>query len=183
MSIAELEAAGLSPLAYFEQALRRLNYAVAYQPQHNSQPEQLLVVAGKDQQGQKIMARLRLLTIESECNPEQESLPVILENLMVLPQTCSLSQQADLNLLACIFNRSAPIGAFFASSEWGLCYRYQQLSESAWISLNIIVNTLQQMLATSLACLPYFNAYLAGETISSLCQRLESEAIPSDDSD
>lgn len=166
MTIADLEAAGLSPLAYFEQALRRLNYAVAYHPAQTSQPEQLLVVAGRDQDQKKIMARLSFIETE----------PAILELLFVLPLTPSRSQELDINQLATYFNRSAPIGAFFASAEWGLCYRYQQVGDSAWFSLNLIVTSLQQMLATSLACLPYFKDNLAGEPLTSLFQRLQRES-------
>lgn len=171
MSIAELEAAGLSPLAYFEQALRRLHYAVAYHPAQTNQAEQLLVVAGKDPDNQKIMAKLSFL----------ESEPAILETLFVLPVSPTRSQEMDLNQLATYFNRSAPMGAFFASSEWGLCYRYQQLGDSPWFSLNLIVNTLQQMLATSLACLPYFQANLAGEPLNLLYQRIKESQVDAAD--
>jgi len=166
MSIADLEAAGLTPLAYFEQALKRLNYAVAYQPPQNNQAEHLLVVAGRDTEDQKIMARFRFLDLEQ----------TRLELLFVLPLTPTRSKEQDINQLATYFNRSVPIGAFFASSEWGLCYRYQLLGDSGWFSLNLIVNSLQQMLKTSLLCLPYFNDLLMGEPLPALFQRLESES-------
>lgn len=170
MSIEELEAEGLTPLSYFANALSQLRYPAALQPATAQQDEHLLVAAGKNQAGDKFMVRLRFL--EAELLQGNEA---ILELLMVLPGQPRRAQLSELNQLAAWFNRLAPMGAFVASPEQGLCYRYLLLSDTPWVSINLLVRVLNTLSETAQACNPYFEACLAGTPARSLLSELEAQ--------